>query len=80
MTWDTLNLEVLESQVTLELADLHDQFNFGNLVNLGEYTWPGRTWVKVKHGVRIRTWIELYDIGDLFLSGDLGKIGYVVWN
>ena len=76
MTWDTLDLEVLESQVTLELDDLPDQFNLGDLVNLGEYTWPGRTWVNVvKHGVRIWTWIELYDMGDLFLYGDLGEIG-----
>ena len=79
MTWDTLDLEVLESRVNLELDDLHDlheQFNLGNLVNLGEHTCPGRTWVNVvKHGVRIWTWIELYDMGDLFLSGDLGEIG-----
>ena len=79
MTWDTLDLEVLESRVALELDDLHDlhdQFNLGNLVNLGAYRCPGRTWVNVvKHGVRIGTWIELYDMGDLFLSCDLGEIG-----
>ena len=78
MTWDTLDLEVLESLVNLELddlPDLHDQFNLGDVVNLGEYTWPGRTWVNVvKHGVRIWTWTELYGMGDLFLSGHLGEI------